>query len=165
MKSAEGSMKRLENTLDLLEAAQKASDTNLDLSPRERKLLDEVERHRSAFEAAMDDDLDSHAALDSLHAMSSAINNYLTTTPNKGVALRAHITYRSLLDALGLFENRGGGADKLSEDLIKTLIDLRNHYRKEKNYKSADEIRNRLTALGVTLTDNAEGTNWKIEKK
>ncbi|MDP2900049.1 MAG: cysteine--tRNA ligase, partial [Candidatus Bathyarchaeota archaeon] len=165
MKGAEGSAKRLENTLDLLEAAAKAPDTNLDLGPRERRLLDEAERHRAAFEAAMDDDLDSHTALDSLHAMSGAINEYLTTTPNKGVTLRAHRTYRGLLDALGLFEERGGGADKLTEDLIKTLIDLRNQYRKEKNYRSADDIRNRLSALGVTLADNAEGTAWKIEEK
>jgi cysteinyl-tRNA synthetase len=72
--------------------------------------------------------------------------------------------YRKLLDALGLFEKRGGGTDKLTEDLIKTLIDLRNHYRKDKNFKGADEIRNRLTSLGVSLTDNAEGTTWKILK-
>ena len=164
MKSAEGSAKRLENTLDLLEAALKASDINLDLGPCERKLLGEVETHSAAFEAAMDDDLDSHTALDSLHAMSGAINEYLTATPNKGVTLKAYRTYRALLDALGLFEKRGGGTDKLTEDLIKTLIDLRNQYREEKNYKNADEIRNRLTTLGVNLADNAEGTTWKIEK-
>ncbi len=165
MKSAEGSAKKLENTLDLLEAAQKAPDTNLDLGPRERKLLDEVAKHRASFEAAMDDDLDSHTAIDALHAMSGVINEYLTATPNKGVTLRVHMTYSSLLDALGIFEKRGGGTGKLTEDLIKTLIDLRNQYRKEKNFKSADEIRNRLTSLGVTLADNAEGTTWKIETK
>jgi cysteinyl-tRNA synthetase len=165
MKSAEGSAKRLENTLDLLEAAAKTSDTNLDLSIRERKLIDEVERYRTAFEAAMDDDLDSHTALDSLHAMSRAINEYLAAAPNKGVAIKAYRTYVGLLDALGLFEKRGGVADKLTEDLIRTLIELRNQYRKEKNYKSADDVRNKLTALGVTLADNAEGTTWKIEKK
>ncbi len=165
MKSAESSAKRLENTLDLLDAAMKGPDSNLDIGPRERKLLEEVEKHRSTFEAAMDDDLDSHTAIDSLHAMSGAINEYLTASPNKGVALKAHSTYRALLDALGLFEKRGGGADKLTEDLIKTLIEMRNQYRKEKNYKAADEVRNRLTAVGVTLTDNAEGTTWKIEKK
>ena len=165
MKSAEGSAKRLENTLDLLEATQKAPDINLDLGLRERKLLDEVEKYRSSFEAAMDDDLDSHTAIDSLHAMSGAINEYLTTTPNKGVTLRAQRTYHSLLDALGLFEKRGGGADKLTEDIIRTLIDLRNQYRKEKNYKSADDVRSRLTSLGITLADNAEGTSWKIERK
>ncbi len=165
MKSAESSAKRLENTLDLLDAAMKGPDTNLDIGPRERKLLEGVEKQRASFEAAMDDDLDSHTAIDSLHAMSGAINEYLTASPNKGVALKAHSTYRALLDALGLFEKRGGGADKLTEDLIKTLIEMRNQYRKEKNYKAADEVRNRLTAVGVTLADNAEGTTWKIEKK
>jgi len=165
MKSAEGSSKRLENTLDLLEAAPKAPDTNLDLSPGERKLLDEVERHRAAFETALDDDLDSHTALDSLHAMSGAINEYLAKSPNKGVTLKAYRIYRELLDTLGLFEKRGSSTNKLTEDLIRTLIDLRNQYRREKNYKSADDVRNRLTALGVTLADNAEGTTWKIEKK
>jgi len=165
MKSAEGSAKRLENTLDLLDDAMKGPDTNLDLGPRERKLLEDVEKQHAAFEAAMDDDLDSHTAIDSLHAMSGAINEYLTTSPNKGVALKAHRTYRALLDALGLFEKRGGGADKLTEDLIKTLIEMRNQYRKEKNYKAADDVRNRLTAVGVTLADNAEGTTWKIGNK
>jgi len=165
MKGAEASAKRLENTLDLLDAAMKAPDENLDLGPRERRLLEEVEKHRVAFEAAMDDDLDSHTAIDSLHAMSGAINEYLTSAPNKGVAYKAYHTYRSLLDALGLFEKRGGGADKLTEDLIKTLIEMRNQYRKEKNFKAADEVRNRLTALGVILADNAGATTWKIEKK
>ncbi len=165
MKNAESSAKRLENTLDLLESAQKTPDTNIDLGQRERMLLDEVTKHREEFEAAMDDDLDSHTAIDGLHAMSGAINDYLTTTPNKGVTLRAYMTYRSLLDSLGLFEKRRGGTDKLTEDLVKTLIDLRNQYRKEKNYKSADEVRNRLTALGITLADAAEGTTWKIEHK
>ncbi len=165
MKGAEGSSKRLENTLDLLDAALKGPDDNLDLGPRERKLLDEVASHRAAFEAAMDDDLDSHSAIDSLHAMSGAINEYLAAPANKGVTLRAYMTYRGLLDALGLFEKRGGGADKLTEDLIKALIELRNAFRKEKNYKAADEVRNRLTAIGVTLADNAGATTWKIEKK
>jgi cysteinyl-tRNA synthetase len=184
MKGAESSAKRLENTLDLIDVAMKGPDSNLDLGPRERKLLDEVEKHRAAFEAAMDDDLDSHTAIDSLHSLSKAINYYLSPAatiaeeltdfppekreleyaPNKGVIYKAYHTYRSLLDSLGLFEKRGGGTDKLTEDLIKTLIDLRNQYRKEKNFKAADEVRNRLTALGVILADTAGATTWKIEK-
>ena len=165
MKTAEGSAKRLENTLDLLEAALKGPDTNLDLDVRERKLLSEVAKHKAAFEAAMDDDLDSHTAIDSLHAMSGAVNDYLSGPANKGTVLRAYIAYRGLLNALGLFEGRGGGADQLTEQLIRTLIDLRNKYRSERNYKAGDEIRNRLTDLGVTLADAGGETTWKIEKK
>ena len=165
MKSAEGSAKRLENTLDLLEIALKSPDINLDLNSRELKILEQLEEHRNDFEAAMDDDLDSHTALDALHAMSGVINEYLTTSANKGVAFKVYRIYRSLLDALGLFEARGGGTDIITEDLIRLLSDMRNTFRKEKNYQKADEIRNALVKLGVSLSDTAEGTTWKIERK
>jgi cysteinyl-tRNA synthetase len=165
MKSAEGSAKRLENTLDLLEIALKSPDINLDLNSRELKILEQLEEHRNGFEAAMDDDLDSHTALDALHAMSGIINEYLTASANKGVAFKVYRTYRSLLDALGLFEARGGGTDIITEDLIRLLSDMRNTFRKEKNYQKADEIRNALVKLGVSLSDTAEGTTWKIERK
>jgi cysteinyl-tRNA synthetase len=165
MKSAEGSAKRLENTLDLLDAALKGPDINLDINQRENKLLNELEKQGTAFEVAMDDDLDSHTALDVLHAISGAINEYLTNLPNKGVALRAYILYKGFLDALGLFENRSGGADDLTNKLIKTMIEMRNHFRKEKNYAKADEIRNNLVTMGVILVDSGGETSWKIEKQ
>ena len=45
------------------------------------------------------------------------------------------------------------------------LIDLRARLRKEKNFGLADEIRKRLTELGVTLEDRADGTRWRIEPR
>jgi cysteinyl-tRNA synthetase len=163
IKGAEGSAKRLENTLDLLEATLKGLDTNLDLGNREIKILEEVEAYKFTFEMAMDNDLDSHTALDALHAMSGAINEYLSTSPNKGVTLRIYRTYRGFLDSLGLFEKRRNAANEITENLIKLLIEMRNTYRKEKNYKRADEIRSTLTKLGIILSDTNEGTTWKIE--
>jgi cysteinyl-tRNA synthetase len=172
MKGAENSAVRLENTLDLMEAAFKGPDTNLDYGEEEMKLLEEVRRHKGAFEVAMDDDLDSHAALDSLHALSGAINGYIAAQcdaepalgANKGVLLKAYIAYRNLLDALGLFEKRKGEGDELTEGLIKSLIDLRNQLRAEKNYVLSDKVRDRLSALGVILSDTGGKTTWKIKK-
>ena len=43
------------------------------------------------------------------------------------------------------------------------LIDLRKQLRTEKNFKLADEIRSRLTALGITLEDRADGTSWRAD--
>jgi cysteinyl-tRNA synthetase len=165
MQVASASAKKLENTLDLVEQALKAPDANIDYGQREEKLLTEVERHRLSFEAAMDDDFDSHAAIETLHAVSGALNEYLKAAANKGTLLKASATYRRLLDVLGLYEKRGGAADELTEQLIRAMIDLRAQLRKEKNYAAADSVRNRLTALGVVLADNAEGTTWRIEKK
>jgi cysteinyl-tRNA synthetase len=172
MKGAENSAARLENTLDLMEAAFKGPDMNLDYGEEEVKLLEEVRRHKGAFEAAMDDDLDSHTALDSLHALSGAINGYIAAQcdvepapgANKGVLLKAYIAYRSLLDVLGLFEKRKGKEDELAEGLVKALIDLRNQLRAAKNYALSDKVRDMLSELGVTLSDTGGKTTWKLKK-
>ena len=55
--------------------------------------------------------------------------------------------------------------DALTAPLMGLLIDLRARLRKEKNFGLADEIRKRLTELGVTLEDRADGTRWRIEPR
>ena len=45
---------------------------------------------------------------------------------------------------------------------IEALIEERKTAKKEKNYARADEIRNELAEMGVTITDTAQGTQYKI---
>ena len=45
---------------------------------------------------------------------------------------------------------------------IEALIEERKIAKKEKNYARADEIRNELSAMGVTLVDTSQGTQYKI---
>ena len=40
---------------------------------------------------------------------------------------------------------------------------VKKNAKKEKNYARADEIRAELTAMGVTLIDTAQGTQYKID--
>ena len=47
--------------------------------------------------------------------------------------------------------------------LIEMLIDLRAQARANQNYEEADNIRDRLTELGVQLDDGPEGTIWRVE--
>ena len=165
MRIAEGSAARLENTLDLVEDAMRREDRNLGYSPREEELLRRVAESRASFEAAMDDDLDTHSALDALHALSGAINEYLAEAPNKGVLLKASGVYRELLDTLGLFEARGSATDELTEGLIGAIAEVRERLRAEKNYALSDMIRDELAKVGVSLLDTAEGTSWKVERR
>jgi cysteinyl-tRNA synthetase len=44
---------------------------------------------------------------------------------------------------------------------MQLLIDLRAEARKAKNFKLADDIRNRLSAAGITLEDKPDGTIWR----
>jgi cysteinyl-tRNA synthetase len=44
---------------------------------------------------------------------------------------------------------------------MQLLIDLRAEARKTKNFAMADQIRKRLTDLGITLEDRPGGTGWR----
>ena len=68
-------------------------------------------------------------------------------------------------DILGLKneEEVAGGKDDLSSKLIETLIDLRQQAKVNKDFDTADKIRDQLTAIGVTLKDTKEGVEWVIE--
>ena len=51
-------------------------------------------------------------------------------------------------------------AENLDKE-IEDLIEARTQARKEKNWALADEIRNRLTGMGIILEDTKEGVKWK----
>ena len=46
------------------------------------------------------------------------------------------------------------------ENGIDQLLELRNRYREEKEFKSADIIRDRLSRLNIALDDTVDGTRW-----
>ena len=54
--------------------------------------------------------------------------------------------------------------NKSREDVLSPIIDLikqRDEYRIKKDFKSADEVRDKLLAMGVELRDSDGKTTWK----
>jgi cysteinyl-tRNA synthetase len=67
-------------------------------------------------------------------------------------------------DVLGLKPVENSGAkDELTEELMSLFIRLRKEAKDNKNYSLADEIRNKLTSLSITLKDSKDGTTWEKE--
>jgi cysteinyl-tRNA synthetase len=46
--------------------------------------------------------------------------------------------------------------------LMQIFIDMRAEARKAKNFALADQIRQRLGQLGITLEDRPGGTGWRL---
>jgi len=137
--------------------------------------LAEIAEHRQRFLDAMDDDFNTGGALGELYDIVHVLNRMAADlgpdAPSENVAqYRAGmVVLRELTRILGLFlkppTRPEVGGDALTGDLLELLIELRARLRKEKNFALADEVRNRLTDLGVVLEDGALGTRWRIEAK
>jgi cysteinyl-tRNA synthetase len=77
------------------------------------------------------------------------------------------MTLRELTSILGLFWERpvstAAAGDQLIGQLVELFIELRKACRDNKDFTTADNIRDGLTALGITLEDRPEGTGWRLE--
>jgi cysteinyl-tRNA synthetase len=146
------------------------------VDPGGSSLLQEIAEHRQRFLDAMDDDFNTGGALGELFEMVHAINRFANQTqpaPSSETASQlaeyraGMLTLKELSQILGLFRLPSASAqpagDALTAPLMELLIELRARLRKEKNFGMADEIRNRLTKLGVTLEDRPDGTRWRTD--
>jgi cysteinyl-tRNA synthetase len=167
MKIAQNSMMRLRTTLDLIEDVLQSNDEELGVPAEAFAFLDSIHQHRQTFEHSMDDDLDTHSALDALYAISKTINEYCAVKPNTAALMTARRVYLQLLDAVGLYsiDEQSSPAEfqDHSQAFITLLLSLRDLMRAEKNYKVSDLIRDKLAQLGVVLTDTTNGTSWKLK--
>jgi cysteinyl-tRNA synthetase len=140
-----------------------------------REFLEEIAKHRSAYLDYMDDDFNTGGAVAALHEVLTTLNRFADnrqlegSSPDKAAVAdfrRGVEVLRELSQILGVFQAPVGstatGQDALVDGLMKLFIDLRAEARKNKNFALADQIRQRLGQLGVTLEDRAGGTDWRI---
>ncbi len=126
-----------------------------------------LENGRLQFEASMDNDFNTPGAIAALFNLTSDLNIWLNSNPtaSRETLQAIDMLYTRLLgDVLGirlddLADDLGAG---LAPDLIGLLIDLRAELRKAKQYALADQVRDRLTLLGVQLRDGPQGTTWTL---
>ena len=145
-----------------------------DFDPGDDRLLVDVAKHRKAFVDSMDDDFNTGGATAALFDLVRRLNKFVDeekleeSAKNKDAALkslrRGAATLRELGNTLGMFRKpvaeKAGGDDGLVDGLMQLLIELRAAARKNKDFATADQIRNKLSELGVTLEDRPGGTEW-----
>ena len=119
----------------------------------------DTRQFKARFVEYMDDDFNAPQAVAALFDLVREINR----GNEKGLDIRdAQNTLRELAGVIGftLQETRKLSAGEEKE--IEALIAKRNEYRKAKEWKLADEVRDRLSKMGVAIEDTAKGTVWKV---
>ncbi|MCL2004847.1 MAG: cysteine--tRNA ligase [Planctomycetaceae bacterium] len=124
---------------------------------------------RQKFLDFMDDDFNTGGAIGVLFDLLRELNKL--ADDNKVAELDDGVSVlRELTHSLGLFlvpPGRGAGdaADgELVGKLMMLLMELRATARQNKDFATADKIRKDLTAIGITLEDRPDGTEWSLAK-
>jgi len=130
--------------------------------------MSDLDEYRDRFLQAMDDDFNTAGALAALFDMTRDINSQINSDDpvSRGTLAAIDRLYSELGGkVLGLIPDELG-AEQATGDLIPSLmqilIDLRDSYRRNREFDKADTIRDRLALLGILLEDRQGSTTWRF---
>lgn len=125
------------------------------------ELIAELDKRREQFITAMDDDLNTADGLAAIFELTKDINTkILDHDASKAVCEHAEKLYDELCNVLGILYNRK--ENTLDSD-IEALVEKRQEARKNKDWATADKIRDELKAKGIILKDTPQGVTWTKE--
>jgi cysteinyl-tRNA synthetase len=132
-----------------------------DIELTEISLSDNVYAQR--FEKAMNDDFNCPEAMAVLFDLAKEINRLKAEQDSKSAELAFVLV--KLGEVLGIAQNSPetflqGDLDDEST-IIEALIKQRNDARADKNWAAADEARDKLNEMKISLEDSANGTTWR----
>lgn len=151
LQGAESTVERLRNFRSLVKESSGSVD--------ERDAVEEVMLALRKFTAAMDDDLNTAAALAAVHDMVREVNIIMSerslSTDERDAVMDAIAKFDAVL---GIF---GPEDDQLLDADIEALIEERQQARANRDFARSDEIRDELAAKGIILEDTKDGVRWK----
>ena len=121
------------------------------------------------FIEAMNDDLNMPSALAVLHETVRAGNSALDSDSMKE-ATEAYFAVLGIVNVLNInpldaiWQTKGSADGALSalDTLVLAMIEQRKLARDNKDFETADRIRDQLKIAGITLEDEAGSTNWSL---
>jgi cysteinyl-tRNA synthetase len=162
----EESIAAAERSVSRLRRGMRQASGTVSVGEEADRLLEFTEAARAGFRRAMDDDLNTSAALAHLFELVRAINTARAAGVSGPFFQAAQETLRELADVLGLSLADTSGTESSSlaaKAFIDLLVSVRTELRQEKQWALADKVRDGLAALSVHLEDSSDGTNWRIE--
>lgn len=150
IEQSRNALDRLYNCRDNLDFALKSAEDG-DSS------ADFCDKWRDLFINAMEDDLNTADALAAVFGLVRDINTAIAESTSKQSLARCADTFDELTGVLGLVYNR---KTQSLDGEIEALIEKRTEARKNRDFKTADEIRDKLKSMGIILEDTKDGVKW-----
>jgi cysteinyl-tRNA synthetase len=148
---AQASIHRLEDFVLRLKERAAAGEVSAEFAA-------EVQAARKKFKEAMDDDLNTSAALAAIFDFVRATYQKESQKAISGSGARAALEFISEIDyVLSILRAQ----PELLDEEIAGQIEARQAARRRRDFAEADRIRDQLLARGIQLEDTREGVRWK----
>ena len=158
IEQCKSALERLYTCRDSLDFAIKNADKDI---KDDEEIMMLINSRKEQFIKALDDDLNTADGIAAIFDLVSDIN---TRIINKQVSLNVCKAAASMFDelcgVLGIVYNRKSND---IDDEIQSLIDKRQQARANKDWATADAIREELKAKGIILKDTPQGVTWVKE--
>ena len=139
------------------------------------KLLDQIQVSTSSVDIkkyhhlcfdAMNDDFNTPIALAHLFDLSRIINQVndgKESFSKEDIAIAKKLFETLLFSIFGLRDEKGKDDSHLIDYLMETILEIRKQAKENKDYATADKIREELEKLNIQIKDSKEGSNWSFK--
>lgn len=155
IEQCKSALERLYNCRESLDFSIKNAKTDI---ADDEEILALIDSRKEQFINSMDDDLNTADGIAAVFDLVSDINTKIINKDvSKNVCQKAADMFDELTGVLGLVYNRK--SNDINDDIEK-LIEERQQARANKDWATADRIRDELKAQGITLKDTPQGVTW-----
>ncbi len=150
-------IEQAKNSLERLYTCRNNIDFALKNAEEGGEVPNFVEEYKNKFIIAMDDDLNTADALAAIFMLVRDINTAIANGAKRKELEAFADMFDQLTGVLGLVYNR---KQEVLDSDIEELIEKRTKARKDRDFKTADAIRDQLKEMGIILEDTPQGVKW-----
>jgi len=155
LQAAEKGFTKLMNAMETLENLKNSDSSTYDINELEKNCY-----------AAMDDDFNTPILIAHLFDGVRIINSVKDGKESlsaSDLSKMQKLFSDFVTDILGLIASKESGGNNLTEEVMELVLKLRGNAKKNKDFSTADLIRDELDKAGIQIKDSREGSNWEIK--
>ena len=152
LQGAEKGMTKLMNAIDTLEGIAPSKESSID-----------VETYKTKFYDAINDDFNTPILIAHMFDVVKQINTIAAGNGSLSEASKADLTKLMsdfCFDILGLKKIEAASENGMTDDVMEVVLNLRKLAKDNKDWTTADLIRDELAKLNITVTDSKDGASW-----
>ena len=155
LRAAEKGFTKLMNAMDTLEDLQPSNKSSYDVDSLEKKCY-----------KAMDDDFNTPILIAHLFEGVKKINSIKDEKEHlnhKDLKKLKSVFHIFVVNILGLTNQKRAEDDNFTNEVMELVLKIRRNAKSNRNFATADLIRDELKKLNIQIKDSREGSTWEVK--